>query len=348
MARLEEQGLVRRIHGRGTFVHEQARDRLRNGQDLFALIVPETGAGFYPELQRSFEETAGQFHNQVIVINTENDVHRQGNSILQLIDVRIAGAAIVPTTMLTTPAYQIRQLQSNGIPVVFCSRAVDGVRAPLLAIPFENVGRMAGHAIVEAGHRRIAFIASMNSAAPAAYERGFRHAVAGHGLDPASLMVFYGRNSAPSLSAHEQEFDEALEEMFRGAQPPTAIFASFDSIAELLYVLLSRRGIRVPDDVSLVGFGGRRREGALQRSLTSVVIDESKMGSEAATLLHEMRTGTLPLDHDEVRPLPLRLAAGQTLAGAAPARNGTLTDLHRRFRGAHAPPALSAALDTHF
>jgi GntR family transcriptional regulator of arabinose operon len=135
--------------------------------------------------------------------------------------------------------------------------------------------------------------------------------------------------------------------MFRRPRPSTAIFASFDPIAELLYVLLSRCGIRVPDDVSLVGFGGRRRDGALHRSLTSVVIDESKMGREAATLLHEMRVGTLPFDHDDVRQLPVRLATGQTLAGAASAGSETSTDLACGLRGAHAPLESSAALDTH-
>jgi DNA-binding LacI/PurR family transcriptional regulator len=315
MASLEQEGLVRRVHGRGTFVHEQARDRLRNGQDLFALIVPQTGVGFYPELQRSFEEAAGGFHNQVIVTNTENDIYRQGNSILQLIDMRIAGVAIVPTTTPATPTYQIRQLHNNGIPVVYCARRVDGVRAPLLSIPFENVGKIAGDAIVAAGHRRIAFIASMNSTAPVAYERGFRRAVHNGGLDPDSLTVFYGRITAPEVSVHVCEFEQALEEMFEGPRPPTAIFASFDSIAETIYVLLARRGIRVPDDVSLVGFGGSRRDGALLRNLTSVVVDESRLGREAASLLHDMRHGTLPIDHDEVREMPLKLAAGQTLTG---------------------------------
>lgn len=318
MSSLEKEGLVRRVHGRGTFVHEHARDRLRNGQDIFALIVPETTAGFYPGLQRSFEDAAGQVHNQVIVSNTENDVDRQGNSILQLIDMRIAGVAIVPTTTPASPAYHIRQLHNNGIPVVFCARRVDGVRAPLLSIPFESVGRMAGEAIVSAGHRHIAFIASSNSAAPTAYERGFRRALHDGGLDPTSLRVFYGRVAAPAVSAHEREFEEALEEMFREPHPPTAIFASFDSIAELIYVLLSRRGIRVPDDVSLVGFGGSRREGALLRNLTSVVVDELRIGKEAAGLLHDMRHGMLPIDHDEVREMPLRLAAGQTLTGHEP------------------------------
>ncbi|MBL8852301.1 MAG: GntR family transcriptional regulator [Planctomycetaceae bacterium] len=313
MSSLEKDGLVRRVHGRGTFVHEHARDRLRNGQDIFALIVPETGVGFYPELHRSFEEAAARVHNQVIVSNTENDVFRQGNSILQLIDMRIAGVAIVPTTTPATPSFHIRQLHNNGIPVVFCARRVDGVRAPLLSIPFENVGRIAGEAIVSAGHRRIAFIASTNSAAPAAYERGFRRAVHDGGLDPTSLRVFYGQIATPEVSAHECEFEQALEEMFRDPDPPTAIFASFDSIAELIYVLLSRRGIRVPDDVSLVGFGGSRREGALLRNLTSVVVDESRLGREAASLLHDMRHGTLAIDHDEVREMPLKLLPGQTL-----------------------------------
>ncbi|HVJ67768.1 MAG TPA: GntR family transcriptional regulator [Caulifigura sp.] len=314
MSTLEREGFVRRIHGKGTFVHEHAAapHSTEKGHDLFALIVPETRVGFYPALQRSFEDAAADLHNQVIVCNSDNDIDKQGNSILQFIDHRVAGVAIVPTTVPPTPAFHLRQLQRNGIPVVCCSRRVDGVQAPLLAIPFEEVGRRAGEAMRDAGHRRVAMISGDRTPAAEAYERGFRDAF--RDSPDASIRIFYGSVHSPELSAHEAELSGHLDSLFAGGQPPTAIFVSFDSLAELIFVLLAKRGIRVPEDVSLLGFGGVRRQGALSRQLTSITIDEEKLGQEAVALLDQMRRGELPIENNETRWIRVGMSDGVTLA----------------------------------
>lgn len=313
MADLERGGLIVRVHGKGTFIHDQARERMDRRRDLFALIVPETRVGFYPSLLRSFEDAAGRLHNQVIVCNSNNDVERQGNAILQLIDQDVAGVAIVPTTAPPTPAYQIRQLQKRGIPVVFCARSVEGVRAPLVAIPFEEVGRRAGEMILRAGHRRLAYFGIHRSKAAIAYEQGLRQALNGAAGRSAELHAFYGASPVPDVAAHEQEISESLDRMLDLPQPPTAVFASFDSVAELIYVLLGRRGIRVPEEISLVGFGGTERHGAMGRRVTSVTVDEVAMGVRAAELLDRMRRGELPLEHDAVDRVSLGSVAGETL-----------------------------------
>jgi GntR family transcriptional regulator, arabinose operon transcriptional repressor len=317
LASLERDGLVRRVHGKGTFIHEEAHQRLKRGLDLFALLVPETQTGFYPSLQRSFDEAACQVHNQVIACNTGNNVDRQGNIILQLMDKQVAGVAIVPTTAPPTPAYQITQLQKRGIPVVFCSRRVDGVRAPLLAIAFKHVGAMAAQAALEHGHRRAAFFSTNRSQAAIGYQQGFGSTFrAGGGILP-DEFVYCGSSLSPDVAKQEARLLDSLKRMFSKSDPPTVIFASFDTLAESLFLQLMRLKLRVPEDVSLIGFGGVHRQGAFVRRLTSVTIDEQEMGFRAVDLLHRMRTRELPLEHDEIQEMPLGLSAGETLQSEA-------------------------------
>ena len=102
--------------------------------------------------------------------------------------------------------------------------------------------------------------------------------------------------------------------------PPTAIFCSFDPEAELVYLLLHRMGLKLPEQVSLMGFGGTWREGAIARRLTSVAVDEEELGRHAAKLLDEMRRRVRPLDDVTEVVLPLSITAGETL-GAAPSDN---------------------------
>ncbi|MFI4876198.1 MAG: GntR family transcriptional regulator [Blastopirellula sp. JB062] len=310
LAALERDGLVLRVHGKGTFVHDEAPQRLRKSQSLFALVVPETETAFYPSFQRSFERAAADLHNQVVVCNSNNDVDKQASAVLQLIDLRVAGVAIVPTTDPVTPAFHVRQLQKNNIPVVCCSRPVHGVQAPLLSIPFEEIGRRAGEKISNAGHRHAAFFGSSASLATNLYERGFRKAI-GSGFH---IDVFVGTGQPTNYAALEKECAQAIDAIFEKPETPTAIFCGFDSLAETIYMLLAQRGIRVPQDVSLVGFGGTYRGGGIANHLSSVTIDEIGMGEQAIELLTKMHNGQMPIDSNEIRQLPLSFNAGSTLA----------------------------------
>ncbi|UUO04538.1 LacI family transcriptional regulator [Blastopirellula sp. J2-11] len=309
LAALEQEGLIHRIHGKGTFVHDEARQRIRKGLDLLALIVPETDTAFYPSLQRSFEKAAVELHNQVIVCNTNGDIDKQASAILQLIDLRVSGVAIVPTASPVTPALHIRHLQQHGIPVVCCSRAVVGAQTPLLAIPFEEVGRLAGEAIREAGHHRVAYLSKGQSTASTAYEKGFREAMG----SKADVSVFVATCPPTDYPALQEESAMAIEELFRRDAPPTTLFCSFDSLAEWAYLQVLKLGLRVPEDVSVVGFGGTFRGGGLASQLASVTVDEIGLGTQAVELLTMMRRGEVAIDANESRQLAVSFRNGGTL-----------------------------------
>ncbi len=313
LASLEQDGIVSRIHGKGTFIQEQALQKFRNRTGLLALIVPETQEGFYPSLLKSFNTAAEKISHQVIVCHTNNEIERQGNTILQLIDREVAGVAIVPTTTPETPVYQIRQLQKHGIPVVFCSRKVEDIQAPWLSIPFEKIGHLAGKSILQAGHRRTGFLSSHPSQATFAYESGFRRAI--QELAPeTSLQVYYGTGSNPDMHSREADIRAELERMvINNPSPPTALFISYDSLAEMVYLQLTQAGYRIPQDISLVSFGGSYRGSAICRQLTTITIDEHYMAEQAVSLLEQMRIGEASLDQAEQREVPISLMAGSTL-----------------------------------
>ncbi|MES2794219.1 MAG: GntR family transcriptional regulator [Planctomycetota bacterium] len=313
MSSLERDGLIRRMQGKGTFVHEQALERFSQGLAVYAMVLPETQAGFYPSLQRSFDEAAVAVHHQLLICNTGNNVDRQGNIILQLLDKQVAGVALVPVTQGPTPVYQVRQLQKAGIPVVFCHRRVEGINAPLLAIPFHDIGRMVGRHLVERGHRRVAFFAPHRTTGSLAYETGLRVELAEARAQVPEGCVFFGADGSINPAEYETEITAALESMLRRDDRPTAIFASFDSLAELIYLLLERFGLRVPDDISIVGLGGISRSTPMMRRLTSATVDEVQIGHRAAELLDRMRRGELSLDNCETHVAPIGLSDGQTL-----------------------------------
>ncbi|MBI5692807.1 MAG: LacI family DNA-binding transcriptional regulator [Verrucomicrobia bacterium] len=313
LAELERSGLIRRVPGRGTFVHESATARLRSGLDAFALVIPDTRTGFYPSLQRGFHQASEQLNNQVIVCDTNNDPNRQAAALLQLIDQEVAGVAIVPTTVDETPRYQIRPLHLRGIPVVFCHRRVEGITAPLVTFSATEVGRMGATALLQRGHQRLAFFSPTRGGMTPGYQEGFQRAVreAGRKLPE---PVFCVDDAATYSSDHVAVVRRSLQQVMAGSDRPTGLFCTFDTEAEIVYFELAAMGIRVPDEVSLVGFGGRWREGAMARRLVSVTVDEEELARKSVRLLDEMRRRVRPLDDGERLELPLELSAGETLA----------------------------------
>ena len=104
--------------------------------------------------------------------NSQNNIGRQANLVLGLIDQMVGGVAIVPTTSEPTPAIQIRQLHKNQIPVVFCHRTVEGIAAPCVTFSGYEVGFKAGQAFYERGHRRLVYLFDHRTSLANEYERG--------------------------------------------------------------------------------------------------------------------------------------------------------------------------------
>ena len=318
LGRLDSDGFIHRIRGKGTFVRNDAQQRLSRGLGLFALVMPESHTGPYPALHHGFERAAAEDHTQVIASSTENDPMRQASVILQLMSKEVAGVAIVPT-LLPTPAYQIEMLQKQGIPVVFCHRRVEGVRAPLVAIPFRDIGHMAGRKLLEHGHRHVAMyltlpmykVASVQNGKD--YAVGLREVLRQAGGDLPDEFILSGDTDTLDLGTQEKEAWPKIKELFSRPDHPTAIMTSYDTMGEIVYLALERLGLRVPEDVSVISFGSKERGGAIVRRLTSVVIDGEDIGRRAAHLLNEMCSGQRSMHDTEEIQMPLELSDGQSL-----------------------------------
>src|SRR5689334_12474313 len=91
---LEQNGLIRRVRGKGTFVKDSQPSDTKSLR-VFALVLPELRGGYYPSIIRTFEEEADKLNYQVMNCNSGNDIRKQADIVLQLIDKQVAGVAMV-------------------------------------------------------------------------------------------------------------------------------------------------------------------------------------------------------------------------------------------------------------
>jgi DNA-binding LacI/PurR family transcriptional regulator len=313
---LSQERIVRRVRGKGTLVRGREPAAPRQKLDVFALILPEVGVSLYPSLTQGFIEGAGQLHHQVLTCNcnTPTDVHVQGDVILQLLNRKnVGGVAIVPT-VTPMPAHQLEVLQAHGIPVVFCHRRPDALAAPLVTWPWEDVGHRAGEALVARGHRRVAFVAAGRYEVSITYLAGLRTVLQRQGVDLPDDRVLYNLDveTPPAESV-----DRRLASLLQASDRPTAVFCSDTTEGERVFLEAMRLGLRVPEDLSIVGFGCVRREGVLSQRLAAVTIDEVDLGRQAALRLSRMQADGPPFDQAEMILMPLEFSEGQTLAAAS-------------------------------
>ena len=177
---------------------------------------------------------------------------------------------------------------ARSLPLVVTGRTVKSPN--LCALKFDNFegARQATAHLLGLGHQRIAFIAG-DAVHPDAIERerGYRAALeaAGRPFDP-SLVV-------PGLF-HEEGGRSATERLLESRQRFTAIFAANDQMAVGAFLALHRQGLRVPEDVSIVGFDDLPASRHTLPPLTTVHQPAYEMGQLAAQAMLQMLQGERP------------------------------------------------------
>lgn len=317
LSSLEQDGLVERLPGKGALVREREGAPAVAQLSAFAIVLPEIQTGHYPALVDAFASSAGHRHYQILVCTTGNELSRQGDIILQLMDKRVAGVALLPPTVGSTPEYQLRQLQGQGIPIVMLHRSVEGISAPVIAMPFEDVMSRAAEVLLGLGHRNIAFLASHPSEAVTRYLAALRDELEAVGASLPKQLVHVGASSTSSIGAtRTREIESALIQLLSLPDNlrPTAIIDPWDSDMEACYFALTSLGVRVPEEMSLVSFGGASRMTTLTKRLTAVTVDEPKTAELTAQLLDEMRTGSRPIADASSFAVPLSFHQGETVS----------------------------------
>jgi len=221
-----------------------ARAMITGRTRMIGLVVAYLENQFYPMALELLSRALQDRGYHVLVFMAENSTERVGEVMQELLDYRVEGiitASVAMSNDLTA------RMTAAGVPVVMFNRGQDDPR--LAEVTSDNVAgaRRATEFLVRAGHRRIAHVAGWQGASTGRDRaEGFRRAMAAAGLEPAAIVDgMYDRDRAAAM---------ARDLCARDARPD-AIFVGNDHMAfGVMDALRFALGLRVPEDVSVIGY----------------------------------------------------------------------------------------------
>ncbi len=232
------------------FPNTQARALVSGRSRLLGLIVPEITNPFFPELIQGFEDIAVESGYEILVSSTNNDAGRMSHCVRRMIERKVEGVAIM-TFGVEEPL--LEQLARRKVPLVFIDVAPERPGISLLKVDYHRGIRQGVEHLAALGHKNIAFIAGP-AKLHSAHSRSvaFGRAMKECGLGPMSAgsgrsLIVEGNHTLEGGAA-------AMEKLLAGDPVPTAVMCSNDMTAIGVLHELYRAGLRVPDDLSVIGF----------------------------------------------------------------------------------------------
>lgn len=236
---------------------------------LIGLIVPDITNPFFPELARAVEDVALTYGYTVILCNSDENPEKERNYLETLKKKYIAGF-IVTSNQLDAPHYANMKL-----PIVALDRAIND-RIPTVSSNNREGAVMGTQVLLERGCRNILFLRGPEELNPA-NDRfdGFMEAVAASG---ASYHVV-------TCPFHFADSEKIVEQFLQEHKEIDGIFASSDVSAAGALKAVVKLGIKVPEELQIVGFDGIAMGEMLSPGLTTIAQDVYKMGAIATRVL---------------------------------------------------------------
>jgi LacI family transcriptional regulator len=268
--------------------------------ETIGLVLPDIGNPFFAQLAAAVEQAADEAGFALDLHATLNRPGRELDYLERMRRAQLDGVIFV--TNHGDRGTLARAIEATGR-VVLVDEDVAGTRVPKVFCDNEQGGWLAGRHLLEAGHRRIAFIGGPADVM-SARERlaGLRRAVAECGPPATVTAVLHGSYSVTHGMA-------AAEELLQLQPRPTAVFAASDEIVLGLLAVLRARALRVPQDLSVVGFDDVSPLGLLDPPVTAVHQPVAQLG-RCAVELATSETAPQPL----IKRLPVELIVRSSVA----------------------------------
>ncbi|MFX3650234.1 MAG: LacI family DNA-binding transcriptional regulator [Paenibacillus sp.] len=286
----------------GYIPNSNARSLVLQRTQMLSLLITDITNPFYTTLARGAEDAAHLRGYRLLFGNSDEDYNKEKDYVDAILSTRVDGVLYAPAGDRSLT--HLKQLQERHIPFVFLDRTVPGITSDMIAGDSREGAIELMRYLVQLGHRRIALVNGSSEVSTARLrEQGYIAGLheAGADIDPELVLRTGYRDFSD---------DEGLDQLLSQPDQPTAIFAANNMLAIGVIRLLRKRGLRVPEDISVVCFDDLDLASASDPFLTVAAQPAYDFGFQGVQMLIDRIEGKAPSEAQTViLPSELRIRA---------------------------------------
>lgn len=288
--------VLKRAAELGYRVNWVARSMVTGRTYLVGLVVPDLKQSFFAEIATALSATLAPAGYHVLIANTDESASDESQDIDLLVARKVDGLVIA------SAQHSAGSLKKLATPYVLIDRAIPGLEANFVGSCDEEIGYVATAHLLEQGCRRVAHLAGPSSSASKGRLAGYRKALAEHG----------GGGALPEICLEAGHDDaggyRAMQALLAREDRPDGVFCFNDPVGTGAMRAIFDAGLRVPDDVALIGAANMRYSDMLRVPLSTVDQGTAAIGDKAGQLLLDLMTSASPAPPRRVN-MPVRLIA---------------------------------------
>jgi DNA-binding LacI/PurR family transcriptional regulator len=278
---------------------------LRQQTKMIGVIVPDIVTHFFASIISGIESVAKENGYFIVISSSNESFLKEAESVENLLKTRVEGL-IVCLSQETKEFTHFERMIKNEIPLVFFDRVCETLQVPTVTVDGHEAVKSIIHHFKENGRSRIAYISgpehlNISKNRKEGYLKGLRE----------NDIEFYPELLVEcNLSADEATL--ATRKLLSLARKPDAIFGINDTIAFAAMKEIKKQGLKIPDDIALVGFTDEFHSTVVEPALTSVSHPTFQMGQEAARLFFERKEKGAAFAEKVVLPTELIIRESST------------------------------------
>ena len=267
------------------------------------VIVCEIANSFFSQTINGIESIAYNNGYNVIIAQSRESFDREILNVQYLTSRSIDGLIISVSTETRDFSY-FKELHERGLPIVFFDRIVSEIDTHKVIVDNYKGAYDATVHLINSGYRRIAAISNPEIVS-ITKERlaGYKAALADHGIEVNEKLIRYCQHGGMIAA----EVEEVVNELLKGKQRPDALFTSADKLTTGCLRMLKSKGLKVPDDIGLIGFSNTDLTELLDPPLSVIKQPAFEMGEVATNLLLQLIESKRPIKDFETRVLSTEL-----------------------------------------
>lgn len=262
--------------------NQYARALTTNRSYLLGIVVPDLMHSYFAEICRGVESLARDDGYQNLICNTDEDAAKEMGEVEALLP-RTDGL-IVASSLPPEETKFYHKLVKEGAKIVLIDRLLEGLRCPVVTTDDVQVGMLATEHLIRIGHTKIGHLRGTVASTAAGRFEGYKQALK-------KYKIPFDESLVRDCGFSEREGYLAMNEWLKEKTVPPAVFAANDPAAIGAMSAIVDVGLKIPDDVALVGSGNIHYGDMLSVPLTTVSWSKTEMGQAAAQLLTEMIEG---------------------------------------------------------